>query len=438
MNMISSKFWPFLRLFTSCTFHLITNPNPLESPHLHLDILCNANFLNIQTARDFYELVETGGSNSSLHIDLQNVKIPWYRELSISKHQMFCNIDFFLIRNITNANILVDTINLKLEHQLKGDQRFYQPDFIFVATNIGDLVHQNIVFTTTFISSATIFFLNYSESVIYLACTTSASILQATRTGTYDQNYGWLLVMKLPIQKLSNEIGNLKSYKNVKTIFNIKSFEMSSRLSTHICPLGSKRQNTFQQSYSWNVCATSWFKSRINCSVDSCEYFVEFQFHSIRFTDIDEGKFLISHGSEFYGPIYTLFYFKADHRNMFSLLSPFTLGGWVIFSANCCFVGFVLWLAKVAFNPFYWVFTVILEQNDDRRAKINKASVVVVSAWLYVAFIFRQAYTSNLYSYMTIEKPPSDLPNTLANILNDNSVKLLTSHLAFIQLHARR
>ncbi len=97
----------------------------------------------------------------------------------------------------------------------------------------------------------------------------------------------------------------------------------------------------------------------------------------------------------------------------------------VVFSF--CLVAITLWLSNVTFSIFFWLYSVVLEQNDDKRNKISKASVVVVLSWLFAGLMLRNAYTSNLFTYMALELNPSDLPTSFKDIVNSRSVALLTA-----------
>ncbi len=98
-----------------------------------------------------------------------------------------------------------------------------------------------------------------------------------------------------------------------------------------------------------------------------------------------------------------------------------------VFLCFCYIVTFVLWLLNIGYNPIFWIFTVILEQNNDQRGKLNKSSLPMILAWLYVALVLRQAYTSNLYDCLTFEETPSGLPDSFQKCLQNTSVVLLSS-----------
>ncbi len=123
---------------------------------------------------------------------------------------------------------------------------------------------------------------------------------------------------------------------------------------------------------------------------------------------------------------YSFFYTSNIYKNVYALLSPFTLKGWFIVILSFYLVCLVLWLTVVNNNPFFWLTTVFLEQNSHKWRHINSANMFLIAIWLYACHVFRNAYTSNLYSFMTLELEPSDIPSTFEEIVNWDSVTLLS------------
>ncbi len=114
--------------------------------------------------------------------------------------------------------------------------------------------------------------------------------------------------------------------------------------------------------------------------------------------------------------------------------SPFTLKGWITCVISFYIAAYVLWFTNFNFDSFFWLFTVLLEQNDDGRSKAHKSCLFLILAWLYAALVLRQAYTSNMYDYMTFEKPPSGLPESFKEILLSESTVVLSSVNAIISV----
>lgn len=127
-------------------------------------------------------------------------------------------------------------------------------------------------------------------------------------------------------------------------------------------------------------------------------------------------------------------YLPTQNRNMYALLSPFSIIGWLAIGISCYVVGLVIWLSHMKFNPYFWVVTVVLEQNDDHRNTVAKSSVIIILLWLFVALLLRNVYTANIFAYMTLEPIPNDLPRSLDEVTKSQSTVLLTSFWALKML----
>ncbi len=114
---------------------------------------------------------------------------------------------------------------------------------------------------------------------------------------------------------------------------------------------------------------------------------------------------------------------------MYAILSPFSLGSWIVAVFSFFVAGLIMLLSLANFNPFFWIATILLEQNDFASGKINKANIAIVLAWLYAAHILRNVYTSNLYTYITLENPVY-FPNSFEEIVNESNITLLASNWA--------
>lgn len=234
------------------------------------------------------------------------------------------------------------------------------------------------------------------------------------------------------IIKFTGYIGKIKDHKDLKNINNLLSFKTSNRFSNRVgysvvefrCPLEG-HMNTKDNPYfgfrGWTLCAMELFKLKLNCTVGFCHdtlYAIE----KMDVSRILPFHFLMPHGNEFFGIKYSLFYNPSVNRNMFALLSPFKLLGWVVVLLTCYFVGLILKISTFGKNPFYWLLIVVLEQGDILKSQLNKINVIIVVCWIYGALMLRQAYTSNLFTYMTLEMGPSDLPQTFEETIGSDHV----------------
>ncbi len=68
-----------------------------------------------------------------------------------------------------------------------------------------------------------------------------------------------------------------------------------------------------------------------------------------------------------------------------------------------------------------------MEQGDDKRNAVTRANAFVIFTWLICSVRLRNAYTSNLYTFMTLEVEPSNLPRSFETFIESTtSTKLAT------------
>lgn len=105
---------------------------------------------------------------------------------------------------------------------------------------------------------------------------------------------------------------------------------------------------------------------RLNYTLDLCSEVLGSQFYRGESIYVKKFHWPITHGSEFYGVQYFLVYLPHMERNMYTLLSTFSLLGWLLIFGNFCLLALVLFLFGAKHNSIFWMFAVIIEQGDDK------------------------------------------------------------------------
>ncbi len=181
-------------------------------------------------------------------------------------------------------------------------------------------------------------------------------------------------------------------------------------------------------------CLQEAFSNQLNCSINKpCHHLV------ISYSKISTSRmhmqfaYVVSHHVKVVGTRYTLFYEKPQGKweniSLFSLLSPFEWYGWVLL------LGFVILLCctlkLVGFDtfPYFWLFSTLLEGGDDAKCFLNKYNFILVSIWLFpFTLLMRNAYTSSLYSLITKDPGPSNVPQSFDEIINNDKIKYLADN----------
>lgn len=308
----------------------------------------------------------------------------------------------------------------------------YQPNFIVLLSNEISLQSQKHYITVPLNTRAIIMLVSIATSKIYLSCTicgdTTEFIVETPVLG--------LLITQPTMLEFPDEISTIKRHTDLININNnnmrkanrfAKEKEVPSKMIR--CPVENKSRHGVYYLYdAWLKCAKELIRIKLNCTTNSCDRALV-DIRKMHRLSIKPFHYTVTYGIEFYGITYSLFYNPAKDRNMFALLSPFTAIGWFIVVVSGYFVGLVLWLSKPGLNMFFWLLSVIIEQGDSLKSELNKRNVIVVISWIYGALILRQAYTSNLFSYMTFESSiPADLPKTFEQMLESESVKMFANN----------
>ncbi len=121
-------------------------------------------------------------------------------------------------------------------------------------------------------------------------------------------------------------------------------------------------------------------------------YFIEVN------TNINNLSLLSAYGGEVFGIQYSFFSNAANARRIYALISSFYLTTWIILIMSSHVVALLLLTSQVNFNPFFCLFTIMLEQNCTTSSKITNSDVFLVFVWLFGAYLLRNAYKSNLYT----------------------------------------
>lgn len=413
------KLWPFIQVFQSCTFNFIRNPYPFETPHHNLDYFCTGICVSLQTTKPLqnqFKVLSDNAIHLSVNFNNENNSLLFQR-LYLTKHSFICNIDFYQF-TYTNLDRKIKSLRFQLEYKRAVKKiKIYQPNFMFIPTSIQLPTLKQIFFSMTLFTKATIILMDTSSNKIYYVCITCAQLISQTfaTKNSYEKFIFHPKVFNIPRQ--------VRTIKQMQNIVKKYAFKTAEFVQSKDCPFETQQE----RKYYWINCIKELITQKLNCTSKLCLTELNFGFGLRPQDSFEKPYFWNAHGSEFQGIRNLVFYVSTKSRNWFALLSPFSVVDWVAILASICLVGVTLWLSKFKCNPFFWLFDVILEQNDDKRSKLNRVNVALVMVWLYVAHVLRNAYTSNMYSYMTLEQNPSDLPNSFEEITKDKDVVLLSS-----------
>lgn len=423
-------FRSFLNLFTPCTIHVIRNDVVNRTINYNMKDLCTGDSVNLHSTKSLHAIINHSSSELSIKIVHTNVSLLFQGNI-FSKYRYVCHAEFILPS--LNVSSVVQKLSLQLEYKHKLEtQRYksFQPDYVIIPIKVRVIKIESSLLTLTDFTRSAIIFLNLSKAEIYVACISCADIIKTKIVRDKTHSPYLLYTISAPNVQLINKIKAVLSISQFISEIRKHSFHQSSFLVSKTCPLNGKRTLLSKIEYhevNWGSCVKEIIKGKLNCTFGICKNTIAFYLDNFVQSDIPNYYFCPVHGNEFYGTRYSFFFTPNRFRNMYTLLSPFSLQGWFIVLFSWYVVGLVLWLTNIQNNPFFWLSTVIFEQNTDGWSLINSANIFLICAWLYVCHMLRNAYTSNLYTYMVLDLEPSDLPNSFQDMVNWDSVNMLTS-----------
>lgn len=319
-----------------------------------------------------------------------------------SKHQTVYTVDLFMTELVQNETFDSKELELKIENRrefLQTRHQFQQPDFTITLFN-GTLKYLNmIIYKANFFTRSALLLFELTEREIY-----HVDIARAKFSGTNINNDNlneldeFTVVVSTVILKI--HMKNINMTAGLTVQINANNFPFNNRLKSINCPMERKR---FKQTLNWLAkgwftCAKEIIQTKFNCTDFCLLKSITKQFIQKNQQSAIAKEFFLSNGYDFYEVKYTIFYATTKSRNMFTLLAPFTFYEWAVILISFYFTGFVLWLSFIKYIPFFWLFTVFLEQNDDNRKGRTKHNFHLIAWWLYAVFLLRNFYTSNLYT----------------------------------------
>lgn len=76
----------------------------------------------------------------------------------------------------------------------------------------------------------------------------------------------------------------------------------------------------------------------------------------------------------------------------------------------------------------FWIYAVILEQDGDRRHLIRLSNWHLIILWMYTCHLLRSTYTSSLYTYMSKDRDPTDIPESFNCLIYKTKLNLLVDY----------
>lgn len=293
---------------------------------------------------------------------------------------------------------------------------------------------------------------NYSEVALKLPSRPTSSLVLLVKINTnellfpctptlkdcwIDYKLRWILADKQTKQILGN--GNIWSDLNGRSQ-NFQNFKGLSQFSEYACTqteINLSYQNYFSFLDDQNDCLKLIIAASINCTSIECVYtMLSYEFSFLRLieeyhVDPIRIQMVSPFGALFHGYRYSVFVNKmynkltSEDSNVFRLLAPIDTIGWLTLVVTIIYLGYILNITRHQDNSYYWIFAVTIEQADDLRKSVNFKNWFLIFLWLYASHLIRSLYTSDMYTYMTMDSDPTNIPETFNELVLNNSMNIL-------------
>lgn len=422
----------FLQIFRPCTIHVICHS--YSHPVVYAaDIIWLKTFVILYSTVKYRDKTRQYGKHVDLHH--KNVSLLFQNKYP-SKLQLFCTVELFMTSLVGNKTSNAGFLKVTLQNQIPWSQhKFRQPNFIIFPIDGVLKFLTKIYYVSTMFTWSAIILLDLATGRI---CLLDIALTKDFGKNKYSDHLNGLDLfgVRVPAFDLMISGNTVKSLTDLIELINANNFPKGYHLKTIKCPVEYKRRGLDLNWWSmgnWLNCVEEIITSKYNCTDYCLLNSITKNFKTINQHEANTNELVIVNGHDMYEIKYTIF-FTINSRNIYALFSPFSLKEWNVILINFDCVRFVLWLLNPGFIPFFWLFTVFLEQNDDSRKTLTKHSFHLIASWIYVVLLLRNFYTSNLYTYLTMSRKPTNLPSTFKDVPDTDSFNLLAPARVFWEI----
>lgn len=413
----------FFSLFRTCTIFFSRKPNHLTDLHL--------SWLNFCTTNPNRKCIQLHSTPLSIKL---NVSKANSQELTQPIEQKLLAAKSFSLKFQANCIVHLPSIQIGKELRfVKANYVYkfhsygkndYQPDFIVLPTFMEFQQDLPEVQNSPYILSK-IFILSNATPEILTVC------LQCLRSVVFGSPY--LPVVKLDQQTFRRRENLMNVWHEIN--FPLKFTEPNSK--NKYCPyhkgnlkfLGNKYTGV-EKVHSLSHCVMAIVLEKLNGSFASDS--LKKHYHKTKMTSLLKNARIISYDIENLAFDFGFFIEKPQSRmeniSWVGLLSPFSLIDWIVITVYLVGLATVLSLLNFQGNPYFWIFSTLLEQGDDGQSSRKPGNALLLLLWLIVlALHLRNLYTCSLYTYMTKDSGPMNIPRNVEKLLDVKNVLLLST-----------
>jgi len=420
-----SKYWPLFDQFLPCTIHFSRTLN---------------GWLDMQNS--FLDRCRYHGYCTALHTSyfkpVSRIRSVLFKVWNQTNDKHFSNIFWSIFLPHRFHKVCTVQLSFSYSYQLygnEGDSFLFSrasPYKSYIILPIDFKINLKSPFfriSGPYLGTSKLICLNKDITAVYMACLTCNS------NDSFRREIGQFgKIIAKPLIKLDSPSVTLDAldkiwhyYHSNKNNFNTKSITVK------------KCANIYHD----QACAHCSERRLSSRSDSECNRQIIETFFNFSLRDTSDVDILAFHGSEtkttcspagaqFAGVRYAMFVkpinSKSTGDSIIALLSPFLYTHWV-FVIACIFM-LATTLQTTGFymkDALFWIFASTLEQGEFRKGQISNKNKHLIISWLFTAFLFRNLYTTDLYSNLTKKPVAKNLPRSFKElVLNYNFPTLST------------
>ncbi|CAL8093192.1 unnamed protein product [Orchesella dallaii] len=182
-----------------------------------------------------------------------------------------------------------------------------------------------------------------------------------------------------------------------------------------------------------DICLYDILLERNNCTNPICRLLLQISFSYQNAIDVDNEfdlLYMVPFGAQYESLKFALIFStneKMKGTTILELLSPFQISVWMYVVLAMLFMSALLakFNSKMFNSTWFWVLSILLEMDGNIKKRIDWNIGHLMCIWLYGSILLRNFYTSQMYSHLTKEPEPTNLPKSINEMFFNTTVTIL-------------
>ncbi|CAL8121260.1 unnamed protein product [Orchesella dallaii] len=432
------KYWSTgFKMFTKdCTINFEHIPTTWNALHLSFHSMCSSASISSYCV----SLISWHNKSWETTLAADNLSPMYYRVFSCQKLQRICVVQLpVVLQPLSPQEIYFTSIDNRGEgFSNKFDEKQYVPDYVLIPLSS----QLTSIPVAKFLSSKLIALIeNGNSQTVFIGCltclpkTTADDGMYFKIEGYYynivNASLNWIQNENISLQTidavwltLHKDLQNLGHRRQVHLRHNQREYSQPKQFFT-CC---NKDKKYIEQ----GKCVLKILQEFHNCSHFMCTTTL---FNSISYGSpnlqqaIKHAKLnFFSSGAQFHGAKYVLFtpFTMQGFSNIEALLSPLNFQVWILSLLSfLCLCG-LFKAIEPQIITWFWLLSALLEKSVDLKATRKLKMRLLFIIWMLSTYLLRNFYTSTVYSHLTKQAEPADIPKSYEGLLISTEFNIIS------------